>query len=268
MRSIFLFIILFSSTLQALDFKLDMGAGIYYTGAQGTVEYVTTSFEGSTAEADLISEEQYYVWADIDTRTPYVPKIRFEYLSFAANGDSQAHLQSGDADIQQAIDDYINNGGIPLNDQYWYSHLQQDIYDVTLYYEYFEDSDFPSLGFGIGYRYFTYIYIMDIHYVPGLQFGDRDNSGAPNIYLTSRYDMPSINMGFEGDAKAYLFGDSTMYDYKFKLDLMFDIDESTRAGVEFGYRAQYFSLEGGDVENVRGDMKYQGIFIGALMTFH
>lgn len=256
------------TVLSAFDFEVDMGTGLYYTGAKGKVEYVQESFQGSYADADMISSAQFYLWGVLDIKRPYVPKIRLEYLRIKAEGDSKAHLQSADPEIQQLIDDYINNNGIiDLNDQNWNSFLQQEIYDAIVYYDYFEESVFPSLGVGAGYRYFEYIYIMDIHFVQGLQFGDRDSAGSPFVYLASRYDMPSINMGFEGDGKFYLFGDSKMYDWKVKMDLTFELDDETTAGFEFGYREQYFSLEGKDVENVTGDMHYQGIFIGAIATF-
>ena len=267
---IFLLLFLMTSThsLLAVDFNVDMGTGLYYTGAEGKVEYVQKSFNGSFADADLTSSAQLYIWGVIDFKKRFIPKLRLEYLHIKAEGDSKAHLQSDDNATQQLIDDYINNNGaIDLNDQNWNSFLQQDIYDAILYYDFFEERVFPSIGVGAGYRYFEYVYIMDIHYVPGLQFGDRDSAGSPFIYLNSRYDMPSINIGIEGDLKYYPFGDSKMHDWKVKMDLMFDIDDTTNAGLEFGYREQYFSLEGKDVENVTGNMKYQGIFVGAVLKF-
>ena len=263
-----LFLLLYTTSSSAYDFDYKMGAGTYFTGAKGKIEYVQESFQNSYANADLSSDAQFYLWGIVDLKNAYLPKIRFEYTKMKIEGDSKAHLESSNPEIQQLIDDYINNNGvIDLNDQNWNSYLQQNIYDISLYYEFFEKRAFPSIGVGIGYKYFDYVYIMDIHYIPGMQFGDRGYSGAPNAYLTSRYDMPSINMGFEGNAKAYLFGDSQMYDWQVKMDLMFDFDEETRGGLEFGYREQYFSLEGSDVENVTGDMSYKGIFVGGVINF-
>ena len=269
MKLLYAPLLLASATLlSAYDFDYKMGLGSYYTGAEGKVEYVQESFEGSYADATLTTSSQFYLWGVLDLKNSYLPKARFEYLKIAAEGDSKAHLQSADPEIQQLIDDYINNNGaIDLNDQNWNSYLQQDIYDLSLYYEFFEKSAFPTVALGLGYKYFEYIYIMDIHYVPGMQFGDRGSSGAPYAYLGSRYDMPSINMGVEGNAKLYLFGQSQMYDWQLKMDLMFDFDEETRGGLEFGYREQYFSLEGNDVDNVTGDMIYKGIFAGFVINF-
>ena len=124
------------------------------------------------------------------------------------------------------------------------------------------------MGLGLSYQYFDYIYIMDIDLVPGLQFGDRDSSSAPLLFFTSRYESTSLQMGFEADAKVYVFGDSQMYDWKIKMDLMFDITETTEAGLEFGFRDQYYKLLGDDVEKVKGDMHYQGVYIGAVVHFN
>jgi len=259
--------ILSLTTLNALDLKVDMGAGLFYTGAKGKIDYVEKSFENSYAKTDLQNSGQVYVWADFESSNPYLPKLRLEYLKISADGGSKAHLESGDPDIQKFIEEWVNNSPIPLNDQVWKSHLEHNVYDATLYYEFFEKDPWPSIGMGLGYRYFNYIYIMDVDLVPGLQMGDRDSSSAPMLFLTSRYDIPNVNLGFQGDGKIYLFGDSDIYDYQVKMDLIFDIDKDTSAGLEFGYRYQYYKLLGEDVEKVKGNMTYKGIFVGAVINF-
>jgi len=265
MRILFLTLLFLTSSLPALDLKVEMGTGLFYSGAKGKIVYVEESFQGSYAVADITSAANFYVWGDFESSNPHLPKMRLEYLKISAEGDSIAHLQSADPEITGLIDQYIDP--LSLNDQRWNSQLQHNIYDIDLYYEFFEQSEWPTLGLGLGYKYFDYIYIMDIDLIPGLQFGDRDSSGAPMLFFSSRYDMPSIQMGFEGDAKVYLFGDSEMYDWKIKLDLMFEIDETTSGGAEFGYRQQYFNLIGGDVEKVTGDMIYEGIYVGLVIKF-
>ena len=265
-RLLTILLITASSSLMALELQLDMGTGLFYTGAKGKIEYVEKSFQGSYAETDLANSRQFYLWGVITSKNRYLPKVRLEYLKISADGDSKAHLQSSDPTIQDLIDQYIDP--LSLNDNDWNSHLQHNIYDVSLYYEFFEESGWPSVGLGLSYQYFDYIYIMDIDLVPGLQFGDRDSSSAPLLFFTSRYDSASLQMGFEADAKVYVFGDSQMYDWKIKMDLMFDITETTEAGLEFGFRDQYYKLLGDDVEKVKGDMHYQGVYVGAVVHFN
>jgi len=251
-----------STSLLALDLELDMGMGLYYTGAKGQIDYVGESFQGSNAKADLIPSGQFYIWADVKSKNPYLPRARFEYLKVSADGDSLAHLEMQD----QGLQDLIDQAG--LNDQNWNSYLQHNMYDFILYYEFFEESAWPTVGLGAGYRIFDYIYIMDVDIsdISGTQFGDRDDSTAPFGYINTRYEAPSLNMGFAADAKMY-FSDSTIYDWKIKMDLMFEIDVDTFAGLEFGYREQYYSLAGGDVENVKGNMHYEGVFVGGSIHF-
>ncbi len=263
MQKLLLLLTLTCSSLLALDLdlELDMGLGLYYTGAKGQIDYVGESFQGSNAKADLIPSGQFYIWADVKSDNPYLPRARFEYLKVSAEGDSLAHLES-----QSSLIDLINDAG--LNDKNWNSYLQHNMYDFILYYDFFTKSAWPSIGLGAGYRIFDYIYIMDIDIsdISGTQFGDRDDSSAPFGYLNTRYEAPSLNMGFEADAKMY-FSDSTIYDWRVKMDLMFDLTEKTTGGLEFGYREQYYSLAGGDVENVKGHMHYQGVFVGGVIHF-
>ena len=263
MRKLLLFLLTpLITPLLALDLELDMGLGLYYTGAKGQIDYVGESFQGSNAKADLIPSGQFYIWTDFKSKNPYLPRARFEYLKVSADGDSLAHLEMENQELQ----DLIDSAG--LNDKNWNAHLQHNMYDFILYYEFLEDSAWPSIGVGAGYRIFDYIYIMDVDIsdISGTQFGDRDSSSAPMAYANTRYEAPSINMGFEADAKMY-FSDSSIYDWRIKMDLMFEVDEDATAGLEFGYRAQYYSLAGGDVENVKGNMSYEGVFVGATIRF-
>lgn len=271
MRFFWLLLLINLTTLQALEIRLDAGTGLFYTGAEGKIEYVEDTFKGSYAITNIPANGQFYVWGDITTNNRWIPTLRLEYLKISADGDSQAHLDSAVPEIKALIDEWANNPLYPLNNQQWNSHLQHNIYDIDLYYEFFQDSGWPSLGLGGGYKYFDYIYIMDITIdgLPsGVQFGDRDNSGAPVVFLKSRYEVAPWQLGFEGDAKIYLFGDSQMYDWKVKVDLLFDITNTTEGGFEFGFRDQFFKLKGGDVERVKGDMHYQGIYLGGVLHFN
>ena len=254
-----------SCTLSAVDLKLDIGTGFYYTGAKGKIEYVGDTFQNSYAVTDLKTNANFYIWTEVETSYWYLPILRFEYLKISADGDSIAHLESGIDAVQKLIDLLAGAG---LNDTNWNSHLQHNIYDMIAYYEFLEDSAWPSIGVGGGYCYFDYIYILDIDVADysGIQFGDRDSTNAPMFYLHSRYEMPTVNLGLEVNAKGY-FSESTLYDWDAKLDLIFDVDENTRAGFEFGYKEQYYELAGGDVENVKGNMRYRGIFLGARLEF-
>jgi len=257
-----LFLMTTTHYLLALDLELNMGLGLYYSGAKGQIDYVGEAFKGSNAKADLTTSTNVYVWGDLKSRNPYLPRARFEYLKVSVDGDSKASFV-GDG----ALFDLINDAG--YNNQDWNSHLQHNMYDFILYYDFLTKSVWPSVGFGMGYRYFDYIYIMDIDVlsdISGIQFGDRDSSSAPMAYFNTRYEAPSINMGFEADAKVYL-SDSQIYDWRVKMDLLFEIEKDVTAGIEFGYRQQYYSLAGGDVENVKGHMHYQGVFIGGTLRF-
>ena len=88
-----------STSLMALELQLDMGTGLFYTGAKGKIEYVEKSFQGSYAETDLANSGQFYIWGVITSKNRYVPKVRLKYLKISADGDSKTHLQSSDPTI-------------------------------------------------------------------------------------------------------------------------------------------------------------------------
>jgi len=87
------------------------------------------------------------------------------------------------------------------------------------------------------------------------------------LFLTSRYEVPSVQLGFEFEGEVYLFGDSKLYDMRAKMDLMFEVDERTEAGFEIGFRESYYDLRGSDVETFKADMSYKGLYVGIIAAF-
>lgn len=237
-----------------------MGSGLFYTGAQGRIEYTDTGFRGSYSVVDLQNRGQFYFWTDITSKVSYLPKLRLQYLKINTSGDSVLHLAS-EKEFPEAIEDMIDI----FNDQAWTSGLSQNIYDVYLYYEYFEKSSWPSLGLGLGIKSFDYAYNVEL-FLP-IQMGDRGGKTVPMIFLTSRYEIPMLQLGFEGESEVYVFGDSLLYDLRVKMDLMFKIDESTEAGLEMGYRDSYYDLRGSDIETFKANMQYRGIYVGVVAAF-
>lgn len=257
--SIFFTLFSFYTSLMAIDLEIDMGTGLFYTGAQGRIEYTDEGFAGSYSEIDLKNSGQFYIWGDFKSHIDYLPKLRLQYLKINTSGDSKLHLES--ADIPPEFQDLIDL----FNDSSWESGLSHNIYDVYLYYEFFEEEAYPSVGIGGGIKSFDYAYNVEL--ILPLQIGDRGGKSIPMLFLTSRYDIPSVQLGFEFESEVYIFGDSKLYDLRTKMDLMFEVDESTKAGFEIGYRESYYDLRGSDVETFKADMNYKGIYVGIVAAF-
>ena len=244
----------------AIDLDIEMGMGQYYSGAQGRIEYTDTGFKGSYSIVELENHGQFYLWADITSKVSYLPKLRLQYLKISTSGDSILHLAS-EQDFPADIEDLIDL----FNDQPWNSGLSQNIYDVYLYYEFFEKSPWPSVGLGLGLKSFDYAYNVEL--ILPIQIGDRGGKSVPMVFLSSRYEVPNLQLGFEVESETYIFGDSTLYDLRAKMDLMFPIDEVTQAGFEMGYRESYYDLRGSDVETFKANMRYSGLYVGLVATF-
>ena len=258
----YLFILLaITTTLQAIDLDINMGTGFYYTGADGRIEYTDEGFAGSYSEVDLVSSGQFYIWGDFKSAISYLPILRLQYLKIIAEGDSKLHLEMDTSGFAPEVQQFIDL----FNDQYWESALSHNIYDVYLYYEFFEETPYPSLGIGGGLKSFDYAY--NVALVLPLHIGDRDSESVPMVFLHSRYELPSLQLGFESESEIYIFGASRLYDVRAKMDLLFDIDESTKMGLEMGYRESFYDLRGSDVESVKADMSYSGLYVGVMATF-
>jgi len=249
--------LLTSQILNAIDLDIEVGTGLFYTGAKGYIEYTDVGFTGSYSEIDLQNSGQFYFWSDIKTQIDYLPTFRFQYLKIQTEGDSKLHLEGSDipVDYQDFIDIF--------NDQNWESGLSQNIYDLYLYYEFFEEKKYPSIGVGGGLKIFDYGYNVEL--LLPLQIGDRGGKTVPMLFLTSRYEIPSVQLGFEVESEIYIFGPSTLYDTRAKMDLLFELDKTTKAGFEIGYRDSYYDLRGDD--SYKANMRYQGIYVGIMTSF-
>ena len=250
-----------TSTLHAIDLDIKMGTGLYYTGADGRIEYTEEAFAGSYSEVDLVTSGQFYIWGDFKSTLSYLPILRLQYLKIIAEGASQLHLEMDTSSYAPEVQQFITL----FNDQYWESALSHNIYDIYLYYEFFEKTPYPSLGIGGGLKSFDYAY--NVALVLPLHIGDRDSESVPMLFLHSRYELPSLQLGFEAESEIYIFGDSRLYDVRAKMDLLFVIDDSTTMGLEMGYRESYYDLRGSDVESFKANMSYSGLYVGVMAAF-
>ena len=238
-----------------------MGSGLFYTESQGRIEYTDEGFAGSYSEVDMQTSGQFYIWADFKSSNEYLPKLRLQYLKIIAEGDSRLHLEADTSDLPPEYQQIIDL----LNDQEWSSGLSHNIYDIYLYYEFFEEKPYPSIGLGGGLKSFDYAYNAEL--IAPLHIGDRGGKSVPMVFLKSRYEIPSVQLGFEVENEIYILSDSRLYDVRAKIDLLFDINENSKMGLEMGYRKSYYDLRGSDIETFKANMSYSGIYVGVMGSF-
>lgn len=265
-----LMLLISTTLLNALELNINMGGGLYNTGTNGKLIYQKNFWKDSSAEIIQNDESQnFYSWLEVASDKKYWPKLRLETIQISTKGNSFIHIDASDS-INGLLTNLEDSLPININDTYYESRLTYNTYEAYLFYEYFEDSNTPSLGLGFGMKKFTFDYSAVI--IEGLVFNDHGDGTLPLFYLSSRYDFvkakDNSKLSCEGNAKVYLLGPSTVYDYQIKMDFLMQYNTSTDIGFELGYRATYFDLKGSDVDAVGGTMKTSGAFIGFVAHFN
>lgn len=270
MRKIIVSILLLSaSLLSAIELEVNMGGGIYYTDSDGTLVYTKDFWKDSSGAMDHNTVPSVYTWIEIESDQKYWPKARFELSQLSTKGTSDISIKTDNEtinEITKAVEDYF---GTNISDLTLDSRLVQTNIEAYLYYEYFEDTGWPTFGMGAGVKNFDFDYAVTI--VEGLQFNDNGGDTIPLLFFKSRYLFDTTKNGsslaFEGSCKVYVFGDSTVYDYIVKTDFVMKYNETTDIGMEFGYKETYIDIKGNDIDTVGGDMKTAGPYFGLVAHF-
>jgi len=256
-------------SLNALELEIDMGAGSYYTATKGKLIYQKEFWKNSSAAIDHKSTATFYTWAEFKSNHTNLPKLRVEFGHLSTEGKSFIHIDSTDA-INTLISAIEGSSSlITINNKNYDSSLVENTYEAYLYYEFFEESDVPSIGFGAGVKNFDFAYRATL--IEGLEFTDNGGETIPLIFLKSRYELDKeddgMQLAFEVDGKYYIFGDSNIYDYQVKVDFMMVYNKDTDLGIEFGYKNTLIDIKGSDIDTVGGDMQTSGVFVGLVGHF-
>jgi len=264
---VWLYAVLGFLSLNAFELEVDMGTGVYYTGAKGNLLYAKETWAGSTANIDHSSTPSVYVWSEFTTDQAYWPKLRVEFSHSETEGNSFIHIGGGPGDLIDKIEGELG-GFVTLNNTDYDSTLVQNTYEAYLYYEYFEKSAYPSVGIGAGVKNFDFTYRATL--IEGLEFTDNGGDTIPLLFFKSRYELDNdedAQLAFEVNAKYFIFGESNIYDYSIKGDFMMAYNNTTDLGFEFGYRYTFIDIKGDDIDTVGGDMSTSGVFVGLVAQF-
>ncbi len=268
-KIIFSFILLCASSLSAIDLEINIGTGVYYTASDGTLVYTKDFWKDSSGAMDHNTVPSVYTWVELETDQKYWPKLRVELSQLKTKGTSDISVHTNDDTINKVIklvEDYLEED---ITNQTLDSRLSQTNIETYLYYEYFEDTGWPTFGMGAGLKKFDFDYAVTI--VEGLQFNDNGGDTIPLLFFKSRYvfdkSQSGSSLSFEGSCKVYVFGDSTVYDYVVKTDFLMKYNETTDVGMEFGFKETYINIKGNDIDTVGGDMRNAGPYFGLVAHF-
>ncbi|ADN08151.1 TIGR04219 family outer membrane beta-barrel protein [Sulfurimonas autotrophica] len=227
--------------------KVEIGAGAWGQTPSGTANYDRGLGITGTNTFDETKDTSPYVWMLIKHPIPVVPNIRLEYTSIHATGKASGSW---------------NGLNAPANTK---SVLDIKEYDIIPYYNLVDNTFWTTLDLGLDIK------VLDLDYKVepnGLFTGYEDTYTAPIplVYARVRVEIPTTNIGLEGDAKYVTTGSSTIYDARVKVDYTFNISPVVQPALEIGYRKQKIKIDENNLD-VKTDMDFSGFFAGLMLRF-
>jgi len=236
------------ATISSADFiRIEMGAGAWQQTPSGYAERADgdglINLDGTYLSAEKESTETY-AWLLLKHPLPIIPNVRLEYVSLTDEGMTTGKV-----------------GGIQIPG---WAPTTVDIkeYDVIPYYNLLDNTFWMTIDLGLDVK------IIDststVSPIPNFSgYSSSDTTIVPLLYLRTRVEIPTTDIGLEADVKAITDGTDTMYDFRAKVDYTFDLD-ILQPGVEVGYRMQKIKTDDGSTQI---DLDYSGVYAGIMLRF-
>ncbi|HIP54747.1 MAG TPA: TIGR04219 family outer membrane beta-barrel protein, partial [Sulfurimonas autotrophica] len=194
---------------------------------------------------DEKQETSTYAWMFIKHPIPVVPNIRLEYASIYATGKASGAW----------------NGLSVLFGIGASSVLDMKQYDIIPYYNILDNTFWITLDLGVDIK------VVDTTYeIESIGYEESYTAPIPLLYARTRAQIPTTDIGIEGDIKYVTTGSSTVYDARIKVDYTFDITPIVQPAIEIGYRVQKIKIDEDD-QDVKTDMDFSGLFAGLMLRF-
>lgn len=238
---------LLSVSLSADITRVEIGAGAWAQAPSGTANYDSGLGVTGTNTFDESKDTSAYIWMLIKHPIPVVPNIRLEYTSVHATGTATGTW---------------NGLAIPGSSN---SVLDMKQYDIIPYYNILDNTFWTTLDLGLDIKVIDSDYKVEPN---GLFTGYEDSYKAPLplLYVRARVEIPTTDIGLEGDVKYVTTGSSTVYDARVKIDYTFDISPVVQPALEIGYRTQKIKIDENN-EDVKTDMDFSGFYAGLMLRF-
>ena len=232
---------LVASSLCADVARVEMGAGIWQQTPNGTFNTSDTSgvlsLDG-TYTTDAKDSNEVYFWMLVKHPIPVLPNIRFEYVTLSDEG-TFANTQSGAS--TSAV-------------------LNMNQLDFIPYYNLIDNTAWITLDLGLDIK----VIQADAEVNTFPAYTNSETALLPLLYVRTRIEIPTTDIGLEADVKYISYDGSTVYDARAKFDYTFDITPVIQPGIEIGYRVQKFDV---DSDDSKGTLEYSGIYAGATLRF-
>ena len=238
---------LLASSVTADFTRVEMGAGAWMQTPKGSASYTKGGANGSYTSNEKDNTEPY-LWAIIKHPVPLLPNLRVEYASIEDDGSAGGKFK--DFDI----------GAVTTSLSY---DMKQ--YDIIPYYNILDNTAWATLDLGVDLKVIDYSYTA----APATSFSGYSDSSTfviPLLYARTRVEIPSTDIAVEADIKYITTGDSTIYDFRAKMDYTLDIFPVVQPALEVGYRVQKLDIDDSSVD-AKLDIDFSGIYAGVMLRF-
>jgi outer membrane protein len=219
----------------------ELNLGYYNHSPSGIATYKDDT---ANIEDDLKWKESgdIFIKAYLEHPVPIIPNIKLGYTGFSHEGE-------GSVKAFYWGDIVSFNGDID-------SKLALDIYDVTLYYEIFDN----WINFDVG---------LNIKYIDGTidvkTLTDDEHKSfqapIPMLYAKGRVDLPATDISFQVEGNYISYDSNTLYDVEVGARYTFALG----FGVEAGYKS--FKMKIDDIDNLTMDADFDGVYGKVVWDF-
>lgn len=248
--NIFLFVGFITTSLSADLLRIEAGAGAWFQSPNTSMDYKTkVSLDGE--DNSLGAEEtDGYAWVLIKHPIPIIPNLRLEYVGISSAGEAEGKFKFFPISLPAKTD----------------STIEMNQFDIIPYYNMLDNTLWMTLDIGIDIKVIDSVYTAKpIQGFDTLNYEEKTSSIIPLLYLRTRVEIPTTNIGLEADIKYITYNDSELVDFRAKVDYVFDSVPVIQPGVEIGYRVQKMN-EVTD-ENLKIDLDFSGVYAGVTLRF-
>ena len=266
---IFLLFLLSFVSLKAVDIDIKMGLGSQYAKSEGELIFAKDFWANSSGEISHENAPGIYTWIEVKPSESYLPQVYIEFSQLKTDGSSFINIETQSDELNGIIDFLEEKTGQKINEIPFNSRLIQTDVEGYLYYEFFQDSGFPTLALGAGIKNFDFDYKIAI--MEGVELNAEGGDTIPLLFFKTDYMISEKSNGSsvscELAGRLYVFGDSNVYDYMGKIDFMTPYNEDTSIGMELGYKKSYIHIKGDDIDTLAGVMSTVGVYIALVAYF-
>ena len=241
-------LVVLASTANADIARLELGGGMWQEKPNGEMSYsdgLSTGLYTSNQE----SQTNAYAWMLIKHPIPIIPNLRLEYANVIDKG-----VVSGEFDGFSTP--------APANTP---ASFDVVAYDVIPYYNLIDNTFWMTIDVGLDIRIMETKYEVSQKFTfPG--YSETTSLVLPLAYGRGRVEIPATNIGLEADVKYITYSDSTVYDFRAKVDYTFDFIPVVQPAFELGYRVLKVDLVSDD-EKTNINMDFSGIYAGLMLRF-